>query len=137
MQIIAELEPHRRGIYAGAVGYIGFGGAMDTCIALRTHRVRDGVVDIQAGGGVVADSVPELEHEECINKMAALQRAVDLAETGAVRTMTARVLLIDNYDSFTYNLAHGLAEQGAACRRLPPRRAHRGGGRRAADRRTS
>jgi anthranilate synthase component 1 len=83
MQIISELEPHRRGIYAGAVGYIGFDGAMDTCIALRTIAVRDGVVRLQAGGGVVADSVPELEHEECINKMAALQRAVDLAETGA------------------------------------------------------
>jgi anthranilate synthase component 1 len=83
MQIISELEPHRRGIYAGAVGYIGFDGAMDTCIALRTIAVRDGVVRLQAGGGVVADSVPALEHEECINKMAALQRAVDLAETGA------------------------------------------------------
>jgi len=83
MQIISELEPHRRGIYAGAVGYIGFGGAMDTCIALRTIVIRDGVVRLQAGGGVVADSVPESEHTECINKMAALQRAVDLAETGA------------------------------------------------------
>jgi anthranilate synthase component 1 len=83
MQIISELEPHRRGIYAGAVGYIGFGGAMDTCIALRTIVIRDGVVRLQAGGGVVADSVPESEHVECINKMAALQRAVDLAETGA------------------------------------------------------
>jgi anthranilate synthase component 1 len=83
MQIITELEPHRRGIYAGAVGYIGFGGAMDTCIALRTIVIRDGVVRLQAGSGVVADSVPETEHVECINKMAALQRAVDLAETGA------------------------------------------------------
>jgi anthranilate synthase component 1 len=83
MQIISELEPHRRGIYAGAVGYIGFGGAMDTCIALRTIVIRDGVVRLQAGSGVVADSVPETEHVECINKMAALQRAVDLAETGA------------------------------------------------------
>ena len=83
MQIISELEPHRRGIYAGAVGYIGFGGAMDTCIALRTHRDPRRRGALQAGGGMVADSVPETEHGECINKMAALQRAVDLAETGA------------------------------------------------------
>ncbi len=83
MQIISALEPHRRGIYAGAVGYVGFGGTLDTCIALRTIVLVDGVARLQAGGGVVADSVPAAEHEECLNKMAALQRAIDLAETGA------------------------------------------------------
>jgi anthranilate synthase component 1 len=83
MQIISDLEPHRRGIYAGAVGYIGFDGAMDTCIALRTIVMRDGHAELQAGAGLVADSVPASEHRECLNKIAALERAVDLAETGA------------------------------------------------------
>jgi anthranilate synthase component 1 len=82
MQIISSLEPHRRGIYAGAVGYIGFGGAMDTCIALRTIVMRDGYAQLQAGAGLVADSVPEAEHRECLSKIAALESAVDLAETG-------------------------------------------------------
>jgi anthranilate synthase component I len=83
MQIISALEPHRRGIYAGAIGYVGFGGTLDTCIALRTIVLRDGIARLQAGGGVVADSDPAAEHQECISKMAALQRAIDLAETGA------------------------------------------------------
>ena len=82
MQIISRLEPHRRGIYAGAVGYVGYTGELDTCIALRTIVMRDGVAEMQAGAGIVADSVAELEHEECMNKIAALRRAVDLAETG-------------------------------------------------------
>ena len=59
MQIIDELEPHRRGPYAGAVGYIDFAGNMDTCIALRTIVVQDGTAYVQAGAGIVADSVPE------------------------------------------------------------------------------
>jgi anthranilate synthase component I len=83
MQIISNLEPHRRGVYAGAVGYVGYTGELDTCIALRTIVMRDGVAEMQAGAGIVADSVPEREHEECMNKIAALRRAVDLAETGA------------------------------------------------------
>ncbi len=113
MQIISELEPHRRGIYAGAVGYIGFGGAMDTCIALRTIVIRDGVVRLQAGGGVVADSVPESEHDGVHQQDGRPAARGRPGRDGGVRTMTARVLLIDNYDSFTYNLAHGMAEQGA------------------------
>jgi anthranilate synthase component 1 len=83
MQIISELEPHRRGIYAGAVGYVGYTGALDTCIALRTIVMRDGVAEMQAGAGIVADSVPEREHDECMSKIAALRRAVDLAEGGS------------------------------------------------------
>jgi anthranilate synthase component 1 len=83
MQIISALEPHRRGIYAGAVGYVGYDGRMDTCIALRTIVMRDGDVLLQAGAGLVADSVPQREHEECLAKIAAFVAAVDLAETGA------------------------------------------------------
>ena len=82
MQIIGELEGRRRGAYAGAVGYLGFGGDMDTCIAIRTIVMRDGVAYLQAGAGIVADSDPAAEHDECTNKMAALQTAIDQAETG-------------------------------------------------------
>jgi anthranilate synthase component 1 len=82
MQIISAVEPHRRGVYAGAVGYIGFGGDMDTCIALRTIVMRRGVAELQAGAGIVADSTPVAEHRECLNKLAALQQAVDVAEEG-------------------------------------------------------
>ena len=80
MQIISELEGYRRGPYAGAVGYVLPGGTMDTCIALRTMVVTDGVVRVQAGAGVVADSDPEAEHRECLAKLAALEAAIELAE---------------------------------------------------------
>ena len=81
MQIISELEQYRRGIYAGAVGYI-FPATreMDTCIAIRTLIFRDGTCYLQAGGGIVADSIPEEEHQECLNKLAALETAIELAE---------------------------------------------------------
>ncbi|HLY94795.1 MAG TPA: anthranilate synthase component I family protein, partial [Gaiellaceae bacterium] len=81
MQIISELEQYRRGIYAGAVGYI-FPATreMDTCIAIRTLLFRDGSCYLQAGGGIVADSIPEEEHQECLNKLAALEAAIELAE---------------------------------------------------------
>jgi anthranilate synthase component 1 len=82
MEIIEELEPTRRGIYAGAVGYFSFSGDMDTCIAIRTIVIKDGVAYIQAGAGIVADSVPEREHQECLNKARALMRAVEMAEAG-------------------------------------------------------
>src|SRR5881398_58839 len=79
MQIISELEDYRRGIYAGAVGYV-FPAAreLDTCIAIRTLVFRDGSCYLQAGGGIVADSIPEEEHQECLNKLAALERAIEL-----------------------------------------------------------
>jgi len=83
MQIISELENRRREAYAGAVGYLGFGGDMDTCIAIRTLLMRDGVAYLQAGAGIVADSDPATEHQECMNKLAALGAAIDRAETGA------------------------------------------------------
>jgi anthranilate synthase component I len=82
MQIIDELEPTRRGPYGGAVGYFDFAGNMDTCIALRTIVHRNGSYDVQAGAGVVADSVPASEYEECQNKARALMKAVDLASRG-------------------------------------------------------
>jgi anthranilate synthase component 1 len=80
MQIISELEGYRRGVYAGAVGYALPGGALDTCIAIRTLVLRDGVALLQAGGGIVADSDPAEEHQECLNKLAALEAAIELAE---------------------------------------------------------
>jgi anthranilate synthase component 1 len=79
MEIIEELEPSRRGLYAGGVGYFGADGGMDTCIALRTALVKDGVMHVQAGCGVVADSVPEAEEEECHQKARALFRAAEEA----------------------------------------------------------
>jgi anthranilate synthase component 1 len=81
MQIITELERYRRGPYAGAVGYVLPGGTMDTCIALRTMVVADGVASLQAGAGVVIDSDPAAEHRECLAKLAALEAAIELAET--------------------------------------------------------
>jgi anthranilate synthase component 1 len=82
MEIIDEFEPTRRGPYAGAVGYVDFSGNMDTCIALRTMVIAGGKVHLQAGGGVVADSVPASEYQETINKAKALLRAIEVAETG-------------------------------------------------------
>lgn len=79
MEIIEELEPEKRGIYAGAVGYFAANGSMDTCIALRTTVVKDGVMYIQAGAGIVHDSVPESENQECHNKARALVRAAQEA----------------------------------------------------------
>jgi anthranilate synthase component 1 len=80
MQIVSELEGHRRGPYAGAVGYILPGGTMDTCIAIRAIVLHDGVARLQAGAGIVADSDPEAEHRECLSKLSALEAAIDLAE---------------------------------------------------------
>lgn len=77
MEIIDELEPHRRGIYSGAVGYFSADGGMDTCIALRTAVLKDGRMHVQAGAGVVLDSDPEAEREETVNKAAALFRAAE------------------------------------------------------------
>jgi anthranilate synthase component 1 len=79
MEIIEELEPSRRGLYAGGIGYFGVDGNMDVCIALRTALVKEGTLHVQAGAGVVADSNPQAEHEECIQKAKALFRAADEA----------------------------------------------------------
>ncbi|MBL9036660.1 MAG: anthranilate synthase component I [Rhodospirillaceae bacterium] len=79
MEIIEELEPEKRGIYGGAIGYFAANGSMDTCIALRTTVVKDGVMYVQAGAGIVADSVAESEHQECQHKARALVRAAQEA----------------------------------------------------------
>ena len=89
MQIIDEVEPTRRGPYGGAVGHIDFGGDMDTCIALRTIIYHDGKFDIQAGAGVVGDSDPGREYEECRQKAAAMLSAVSLAASGLTRPSPA------------------------------------------------
>jgi anthranilate synthase component 1 len=82
MEIIDELEPVKRGVYSGAVGYLSWNGNMDTAIAIRTAVIKDGQLHIQAGAGVVADSLPELEWKETMNKGRAVFRAVAQAEAG-------------------------------------------------------
>ena len=81
MEIIDAVEPQKRGPYGGAVGYIDFTGNMDTCIALRTLVMKDGMIYIQAGAGIVADSVPEMEYKETQNKARAMLKAIHIAET--------------------------------------------------------
>jgi anthranilate synthase component 1 len=80
MEIIAELEPDKRGPYAGAVGYFDFSGNIDTAIAIRTIIIKDSVAYVQAGAGIVADSVPSKEYQECLNKMQAMLTAINQAE---------------------------------------------------------
>ena len=82
MEIIDELEPSKRGIYAGAAGYFGFNGDMDLCIAIRTAVVKDGHIFVQAGAGIVADSDPDSEWQETLNKARAQLRAAEMAESG-------------------------------------------------------
>ena len=80
MEIISELEGEKRGPYGGAVGYFSFSGNMDTALVLRTGIYKDGIMYVQAGGGVVADSVGEDEYMETIHKSSAVLRAIDIAE---------------------------------------------------------
>jgi anthranilate synthase component 1 len=82
MEIIDELEPVKRGIYGGAVGYVSWSGNMDTAIAIRTAVILDGTLYIEAGGGIVADSIPKLEWEESMNKCRAIFKAAELASSG-------------------------------------------------------
>ena len=81
-EIINELEDNKRGIYGGAIGYIDFAGNLDTCIAIRIAYKKNGKVFVRSGAGIVADSVPEKEYEECINKAKAVVRALELAQEG-------------------------------------------------------
>ncbi len=82
VEIIQKIEPTRRGIYSGAVGYIDYAGNLDTCIAIRTIELENGIASVQAGAGIVADSVPESEYVETINKARALIKAIEMAEDG-------------------------------------------------------
>ena len=82
MEIIDELEPSKRGIYAGAVGYLGFNGDMDVAIAIRTGVIKNNMLYVQAGAGIVADSVPESEWMETQNKARAVLRAAELVNLG-------------------------------------------------------
>lgn len=82
MEIIEELEPDRRGPYAGAVGYFSFSGNMDLCIAIRTLLIKDGQISVQAGAGIVADSDPEKEYQETVNKARGMLRAIEWAKKG-------------------------------------------------------
>jgi len=84
MELIAREEPDKRGPYAGAIGYVGYSGDMDTCIGIRTIVLKDGVAHVQAGGGIVADSTPEGEYQESLHKMGALLSAIDHAEGEAL-----------------------------------------------------
>ena len=105
MEIIDELEPVKRGIYAGAVGYLSWSGNMDTAIAIRTAVLKDGMLYIQVGGGIVADSIPEKEWEETMNKGRALFRAAALAERGLdelgpSRCLTQKQFMVDSNIGF-------------------------------------
>ena len=82
MEIIDEFEPGKRGVYGGAVGYLGFNGDMDLAIAIRTAVIKDGQLFVQAGAGVVADSVPQSEWQETCNKARAVIRAAELVQAG-------------------------------------------------------
>ncbi|MCB1683945.1 MAG: anthranilate synthase component I family protein, partial [Pseudomonadales bacterium] len=79
MEIIDEMEPTARGTYGGAVGFIGFDGDMDTCITIRTALCTDGLVHVQAGAGIVADSVPSVEYQEARNKARGMLQAIEVA----------------------------------------------------------
>ena len=103
MEIIDELENSKRKIYAGGIGYFSSNGDFDTCIALRTAITKKNKFFIQAGAGIVADSIPEREFNETLNKAKALLKSVEYM----------KILLIDNYDSFTYNLYHYISNLGA------------------------
>ena len=115
MEIIAELEPSRRGVYCGSIGYWSVTGELDTSIAIRTAVVRDGRVYFSAGGGIVADSDPEQEYRETLDKARGL---ID-----ALAAIAVMILVIDNYDSFVYNLARYVRELGGERARPPQRRA--------------
>jgi anthranilate synthase component 1 len=90
MEIVSQLEPDARGIYAGAMVYVDYSDNLDSCIAIRTMVIRDGKASVQAGAGIVADSVPELEYEETINKAQALFSALKLAQRNTGQTRLQR-----------------------------------------------
>ena len=124
MQLIAAAEGERRGLYGGAVGYLGYDGNLDTAITIRSAVLKDGQAHVHTGAGIVAGSVPESEFEETEHKAAALRRAIEQA-AGIRRDAAGRaepdepveaapmILVVDNYDSFTFNLVQALQAAGA------------------------
>ena len=138
MQLIAAAEGERRGLYGGAVGYLGYDGNLDTAITIRSAVLKDGRAHIHTGAGIVAASVPESEFEETEHKAAALRRAIEMAagipesrRSGTTRPLrpalrrrrrgTDMILVIDNYDSFTFNLVQALQASGASVTVAPQR----------------
>ena len=112
MEIIAKFEPEKRGPYAGACGYFSFSGNMDMAIAIRTMVMTRGIAYVQAGCGIVYDSVPEREYEETLNKARRCLKPSIRLKAEASKGGENMLLLIDNYDSFTYNLYQYLCELG-------------------------
>ncbi len=110
MEIIDELEPTRRSVYTGAIGYFGFGHDLDLNIVIRTFIIKGNKAYFQVGGGVIYDSNAEAEYQETLDKAKALIQALHLAPRVAVENQM--ILVIDNYDSFAYNLAQYLGELG-------------------------
>ena len=111
MEIIDELEPTRRSVYTGSLGYLGFNGDMDLNIVIRTIIIKDGKAYFQVGGAIVYDSEPESEYIETLDKGRALMKALESCPAGQCGDYIV-ILLIDNYDSFTYNLVQYLGELG-------------------------
>jgi len=99
MELIGKLEKERRGVYGGSVGYFSFTGDIDTCIAIRTLVVKDGVAYLQAGGGIVYDSVPYTEYIETVNKMKALEKAIDKAEKDSSKSKKSNKRKISNLNN--------------------------------------
>ena len=127
MQIIDELEPVKRGGYGGAIGWASYTGELDTCIHIRTVVVKDGVAHVQAGGGTVADAKPDYEFRESEAKARAVLRGDRAGRRPARMALTSpmRVLVVDNYDSFTYNLVQYVGELGGRDRGGAQRPRHR------------
>ncbi|MEE2657776.1 MAG: anthranilate synthase component I [Candidatus Latescibacterota bacterium] len=114
MEIIDELETTRRGVYGGAIGYLDFSGNLDTCIAIRTMVVKDSTAYIQAGGGIVADSDPDAEFQETVNKAMALLRAVEMAERGSVVESRDKISGLREGEQISFlDVEPATAEEGA------------------------